>query len=92
MILSFKHKGLELFYTTGSTRGIQANHANKLRLILGRLDDAQILSDMDFHGACLHPLKGDLKDHYSIKINGNWRVAFKFKNGHVEVVDYQDYH
>lgn len=92
MILSFKHKGLELFYMTGSTRKIQAKHASKLRLILSRLDDAQTLNDVDFHGAYLHPLKGDLKNHYSIKVSGNWRITFKFENNHAEVVDYQDYH
>lgn len=32
MILSFKHKGIELFFATGSTAGIQAKHANKLNL------------------------------------------------------------
>ena len=39
-----------------------------------------------------HPLKGDLKGCYAVSVNGNWRVTFKFENGHAEVVDYQDYH
>ncbi len=92
MIVSFKHKGLENFYTTGSTKGIQTKHATKLRLILARLDDAVTVEDMSFQGANLHQLKGNLKDHWSVKVNGNWRITFKFENGNAEIVDYQDYH
>lgn len=92
MIVSFKHKGLETFYTTGSTRGIQVKHANKLRLILGLLDSAERIQDMNFPGSNLHPLKHNLVEHWSVKVNGNWRITFKFEKGHAEVVDYQDYH
>lgn len=38
MIISFRHKGIEAFYRTGTTKGIQATHAAKLRRILGALD------------------------------------------------------
>ncbi len=92
MIISFKHKGLEAFYTTGNTKGIQVKHKTKLRLILARLDDAIVVEDMSFQGSNLHPLKGNLKDHWSVKVNGNWRITFKFENGNAEIVDYQDYH
>lgn len=92
MILSFKHKGLELFFTTGSTAGIQPKHANKLRLQLDALNRASCPQDMNAPNWRLHPLKGSLKEHWSITVNGNWRVTFKFENGHAEVVDYQDYH
>ena len=37
-------------------------------------------------------LKGDLAGHWSIWVNGNWRITFKFVDGDVELVDYQDYH
>ncbi|PID61708.1 MAG: Killer protein [Gammaproteobacteria bacterium] len=92
MIKSFKHKGLETFFSTGSTKGIQANHARKLRLILDLLDEAEQVEEMNFQGANLHQLKGDLLNHWSVKVNGNWRVTFKFENSDAEVVDYQDYH
>lgn len=92
MIVSFKHKGLKNFYETGSTKGIQAQHASKLRLILALLDDAKTPEDMNFNGSNLHPLKGQLKDHFSVKVNGNWRVTFKLENGNAEIVNYQDYH
>lgn len=92
MIKGFKHKGLEQFFTKGTTKGIQAKHAVKLRLILSRLNDAVVVEDMAFYGADLHPLKGDLLNHWSVKVNGNWRVTFKFIDGNAYVVNYQDYH
>lgn len=93
MIKSFRHKGLELFYRTGSVRGIQPSHARKLSTILARLDVAEtpeaVLNTPSFKA---HPLKGDLKEHWSLWVNGNWRVTFRFVEGGVELVDYQDYH
>ena len=92
MIKSFKHKGLELFFETGSTKGIQANHEQKLRIILGALDVAKKLENLDIPAFRLHPLKGNLKGLYSITVQANWRVTFTFKGEDVYVVDYQDYH
>ena len=92
MIISFKHKGLERFYLTGSTTGIIIAHSSKLKRILARLDCAKAPQDMNILGWHLHPLSGSLKHHWSVKVNGNWRVTFKLVNGHAEVVDYQDYH
>ncbi len=92
MITSFKHKGLERFYKTGKTSGIQANHADKIRRILARLDSATTPADMNIVGWRLHPLKGSLKEHWSVAVNGNWRITFKLSNGHAQIVDYQDYH
>ena len=92
MILSFKHKGLEKFFATGSKAGIQAAHASKLAILLARLDSANDVQDMNVPGFGLHALSGNLNTHWSVKVNGNWRVTFKFEQGHAEVVDYQDYH
>lgn len=49
MIKSFKHKGLERFYKTGNTSGIQTQHKNRLRLILSNLDVAEIVNYEDYH-------------------------------------------
>ena len=92
MIKSFKHKGLEVFFETGSTKGIQANHEQKLRIILGALDVAKKPENLDIPAFRLHPLKGNLKGLYSITVQANWRVTFTFKGEYVYVVDYQDYH
>lgn len=92
MIVSFRHKGLEAFYRSGTTKGIQAAHSAKLGRILGLLDVAVSPEDLNLPGFKLHPLKGNLKGHWSIWVNGNWRVTFRFVGADVELVDYQDYH
>jgi toxin HigB-1 len=92
MIIGFRHKGLEGFYCTGSTRGIQAAHAKRLSIILAMLDVAVDPQDMNQPGLRLHALKGDLKGHWSVWVNGNWRVTFRFVGADAELVDYQDYH
>ena len=65
MIKNFQHKGLEKFYTTGSKAGIQANHASKLRRILGLLDAASQSEDVNLPGFRLHPLSGKQKGFFS---------------------------
>lgn len=92
MILSFRHKGLEAFFRTGSKAGIQPAHATRIANILVRLNSAQTPNDMNFPGWKLHPLTGNLKGHWSVKVSGNWRITFRLENGHAEIVDYQDYH
>ena len=92
MIVSFRHKGLERFYRDGSTRGIRPAHAAKLRIVLTALDAADSPGQLRLPAFKLHPLKGNLKDHWSIWVNGNWRITFRFAGQDVELVDYQDYH
>ena len=92
MIKSFRHKGLKKFFETGSRTGIQPQHAKKLRMQLAALDTAQSIEDMDIPGFRLHALKGTEKGRWSIWVNGNWRVTFEFIDGHVHVLDYEDYH
>ncbi len=92
MITSFIHKGLEKFYKTGTTSGIQANHAKRLRLILSNLDQAESPNDMDLPGLRLHELKGNRKGIWSVTVSGNWRVTFRFVGRDPEIVNYEDYH
>ena len=92
MIKSFEHKGLEAFFYEGSTKGIQPQHADKLRYRLDRLNNAEVISDMDFPGYDLHPLKGDLKGHWAVRVSGNWRMTFRFEGGSAYIVNYHDYH
>jgi len=92
MIKSFKHKGLEKFYDSGSTKGIQANHAKKLRMQLAALGTAQSIEDMDIPGYRLHQLTGDRKDIWTITVNANWRLTFEFEAGNVYILNYEDYH
>ena len=92
MIQSFKHKGLKLFFEKGRKSGIQPNHANRLKLILGRLNASTSPADMNLPGLFFHPLSGDRTETYSVRVNGNWRVTFEFVGVHAEVVNYEDYH
>ena len=92
MILSFKHKGLARFFEHGLKSGIQAQHAERLRLILGRLNVATAVRDMDLAGLRLHALKGERKGVWSVWVSGNWRVTFQFVGRDAELVDYEDYH
>lgn len=92
MIVNFRHNGLEALYRTGSVRGIQATHASKLRRILAALDAARSRAELNQPGYKLHPLKGPLKGHWSIWVNDNWRVTFRFVGIDTELVDYLDYH
>jgi len=92
MIRSFKHKGLERFFLKGSKSGIQAKHASKLRLILGRLNSSTGPYDMDLPGLFLHSLSGSKNDIWSVRVSGNWRVTYRFIDGDAEIVNYEDYH
>jgi proteic killer suppression protein len=92
MIKRFRHKGLERFFRTASMQGIQPSHAKKLGQILRALDVASAPGELNLPGFGLHPLHGNLNGHWSIVVNGNWRVTFVFEGNDVDIVDYQDYH
>jgi proteic killer suppression protein len=91
-IQGFRHKGLERFFATGTKLGIQAKHADRLRLILGRLNATTSVRDMSLPGLALHELRGDRKGTWAVRVSGNWRVTFTFKEKDAYDVDYEDYH
>lgn len=92
MIKSFSHKGLELFFQTGKKAGIQAAHARRLQIMLTLLNAVKTPQDMHAPGFSLHALKGNLKAHWAVTVNGNWRLIFRFEGEDAVLVDYQDYH
>jgi proteic killer suppression protein len=92
VITSYRHKGLEQFANTGSKAGIRPEHAARLRSLLTALDVATVPGDMGAPANKLHPLRGALKDHWSVWVSGNWRITFAFNRGDVILVDYLDYH
>ena len=92
MIKSFKHKGLKKFFETGSIAGIQAKHERRLKVQLQAIDTASVIDDIDLPGFKLHPLKGNREEVWSVMVNGNWRVTFKFKDGNAFILNYEDYH
>ena len=92
MIRVFRHKGLRKFFETGSKSGIQAQHVDRLRLVLAQLNAATGPRDMDLPGLDLHPLKGERKGTWAVSVSGNWRVTFRFVGKEADAVDYEDYH
>jgi toxin HigB-1 len=92
MIVSFKHRGLEQFFESGTTRGIQANHAKRIRLILARLNAATSPRDMNLPGLVLHELAGQRKETWAVRVSGNWRITFTFDDVDACEVNLEDYH
>jgi proteic killer suppression protein len=92
VIDSFRHRGLQRYFLAGTKSGIRPEHAERLRLVLGRLAAATSPKDMDLPGLRLHRLKGRWKDRWSVTISGNWRVTFAFEGKNAIQVDYEDYH
>jgi len=76
MIKRFRHKGLEALFLTGSTKGIDAQLAEKLRRILARLNDGPLPEAVALPGYRLHQLKGDRKGSWSVWVSGNYRLTF----------------
>lgn len=92
MIKSFRHAGIEKFFKTGSKAGIQPKHVAKLSVQLFALNRAKSAADMDASGWDLHALSGELRGHWAVKVNANWRITFTFEKEDAILVDYCDYH
>ena len=92
MIRSFRHRGLQEFHETGSSRGVRPDHSRKLARILDALETASSPHDMNFPGFGLHPLKGCFSGCWAVSVSGNWRVIFSFDGVDAVNVDYLDYH
>jgi proteic killer suppression protein len=92
VIRGFRDKGLKRLFEDGETKGLQADHIQKVENILAVLNRARKPQDMDLPGFRLHRLTGDLKDFWSVTVRGNWRVIFRFEEGDAYDVDLIDYH
>jgi toxin HigB-1 len=92
MIGSFAHRGLKRLYERGDRSGIRPDMVAKIERILQRLDEIANPEQMALPGYRLHPLSGDLKGFWSVTVNGNWRVIFRFEEGQPRSVDLIDYH
>ena len=92
MILSFRHKGLKLLFEKGDRRKVQSEYAGKIERILARLEESSAVENMDVPGFRLHRLRGDLAGYWAVSVSGNWRLVFRFDEGHASEVDLLDYH
>jgi toxin HigB-1 len=92
MIKSIRNRGLRRLFEQDDPSGINPDHVGKLRDMLATLQAAPAIAHMDLPGFRLHPLKGRLKGFWAVTVSANWRVIFRFSQGHAEEVDYVDYH
>ena len=79
MIKSFKHKGLKKFFEQGVPVGIFPEHVQKIRLVLGYIDRAKNVDDLNLPGFKLHKLQGSRQNIWSITVRANWRITFMFE-------------
>jgi toxin HigB-1 len=92
MIESFKHKGLRQLFEDDNRKGVNPKHVRKIRQILGVMNAAQKIADIDIATFRLHPLTADLKGFWSVTVRANWRITFRFEDGKAFDVDLSDYH
>ena len=92
MIRTFKHRGLKRLYERGDRSQVNPDHLARIVDILGRLDTAETSAALNLPGYMLHPLRGDLKGFWSVRVSGNWRITFRLADGDVFDVNLVDYH
>ncbi|VAX24875.1 hypothetical protein MNBD_NITROSPINAE03-824 [hydrothermal vent metagenome] len=92
MIRTFKHRGLKKLYERGDRRHVSSESLNRIEDIIARLDIAVVPSDIDLPGYGLHQLKGKFKGFWALKVSGNWRIIFRFRDGDAFDINLIDYH
>ncbi len=92
MILSFKHRGLKQFWNKGKSQYLPTDQIDKISNILDLLDCCFEPEEMDVPGLYFHPLKGDKKGRYAVKVTSNYRITFAFEGENAADVDYEDYY
>ena len=90
--IEIAHKGLLAFFERSDARRIPATLAPRIRRLLSDLDAAVQPRDVDLPGYRLHPLTGDRRGQWSVRVSGNWRIVFRFVNGEAVDVTLVDYH
>jgi len=93
MIKSFRDKETEKIFNRQFSGKLQQNIQRVARKKLVILDAAPELTDLRIPpGNQLEALKGDQKGQYSIRINDQWRICFKWSDGDAYDVEITDYH
>jgi len=89
MIKTFKHEGLEAFFTNGSKKRIKPKHERRLREQLAVINTATIVNDINIIGYNLQKIKGS-RAQWSISIDSNWRLTFEFVGSYAHLLNYED--
>ena len=92
-IVSFRNRELERFWQQHEARGIARQHGRKLRAMLTAIEEAENVAELDtVPGWRLHPLKGDRRGVWSLKLTRNHRLTFRVEGSMVSEIDFEDYH
>ena len=83
---------MKRLFEDGDRKGIRAAYAQKIENILAVLAAANAPQDTNLPGFRFHALTGDMKGFYAVSVSANYRVIFRFENGHAVDVDLVDYH
>lgn len=94
MILNFKHKGLKLLWEQGNGNKLPADLIGRIERMLVFIDTVQkVPEDFGaFQNWNIHSLSGNLSGYWSIKVNKNYRIIFRFDGQNAYDLDYTDYH
>ncbi len=93
MIESFGDSNTESIYLGLRIRGLPGDIQERARRKLRMINQARIVEDLLIPpGNRLERLKGDLEGFWSIRINQQWRVIFRWENGSKQDVKITDYH
>ena len=92
MIQTIRHRGLKRLFQRDDKSGLNAEHLPRIIRVMAILDMATSPQDLDLPGYRLHPLRGELKGFWSVRITGNYRIIFRMEDGDVYDIDLVDYH
>jgi proteic killer suppression protein len=93
MIISFGNKDTKKIWEGERIKGLSTELQETSRRKLRMLNNSQDLNDLMIPPSNrLEKLKGNLKEFYSIRINNQWRIIFKWNNGNATEVEIVDYH
>ena len=92
MIKSFRHRGLKRLFEREDRSLIHPDLIDTVENILFALDEALSVQALAIPRYHLHPLKGKFKEYWSVTVKANWRIIFRFEEGHAYGVELIDYH
>ena len=93
MIISFGSKETKKIWDGERVKGFSSDLQEIARRKLRMLNNSQSIADLQIPPSNrLEKLKGNLKDYYSIRINEQWRIIFKWETGSASNVEIVDYH
>ena len=90
--MEFRHTGLRRFWERDDASRLNPDHLSRISEILSVLAAARRPSDADQSGFRLHPLVGNRRGFWSIRVSANWRITFRFDSGEAIDIDLEDYH